>query len=145
MRFDNLNPFLSLKQWPLWKPVDRINSWKYRPTGQTLHSVRDSQFTCVVSHSSDCFCFSNSLLNENQLTGTIPDVLGDLDELTELYVWFSIWLFPLSLYWLSSSKNRGLGENQLTGSIPDIIGHLAKLSSLYVSRFQSCRGDAQSN
>ena len=52
--------------------------------------------------------------HEGGLTGTIPDVLGNLSNLTGLW----------------------LGGNELTGQIPDVLGNLAKLEWLSLSSNQ---------
>jgi len=53
-------------------------------------------------------------LHNNQLTGPIPEVIGQLTTLQYL----------------------NLGENQLTGSIPDVIGQLTDLQFLYLENNQ---------
>ena len=51
-------------------------------------------------------------LGNNQLSGNIPDEIGNLTNLYTLY----------------------LGDNQLSGNIPDEIGNLTNLQTLYLSR-----------
>ena len=77
-------------------------------------------------------------LDHNQLTGSIPDSLGNLANLTRLdldnnQLTGSI---PDSLGNLANLTYLDLDHNQLTGSIPDSLGNLANLESLDLDRNQ---------
>ena len=77
-------------------------------------------------------------LEENQLSGEIPPELGNLANLT--------WLFldgnelsgeiPPELGNLASLTVLWLGENQLSGEIPPELGNLANLTDLWLARNQ---------
>ena len=78
------------------------------------------------------------ILTSNQLTGSIPDSIGDLTSLRVLalnknQITGSI---PESIGNLGSLKSFYLMDNQLTGKIPDSIGNLTNLVQLYLSNNQ---------
>ncbi len=71
-------------------------------------------------------------LNNNQLSGSIPSELGNLLKLTNLQLAGNelTGSIPISLGNLSSLRTLYLNENALSGSIPNEIGNLSKLASL---------------
>ena len=77
-------------------------------------------------------------LSGNQLTGEIPPQLGQLTNLT------SLWLsgnqltgeIPNALGQLTNLTSLQLNENQLTGEIPNALGQLANLTSLQLNENQ---------
>ena len=97
-------------------------------------------------------------LNDNNLVGTLPAALGNLDQMYWLYLennWLSgsipaslgeltnltlLYLnqnqlsgsIPASLGDLASLEQLSLWENQLTGEIPEELGNLASLTHLYL-------------
>ena len=83
------------------------------------------------------FDVSSSSLDEgpeNQLTGSIPSQLGNLNNLT----WLSLssnqltGSIPSQLGNLNNLTWLSLSSNQLTGSIPSQLGNLTKLTSLWL-------------
>ena len=74
-------------------------------------------------------------LRRNQLTGIIPDSLGNLTELTELYLSNNqlTGQIPSVLGDLDSLIVLDLRGNQLTGTIPESLGNLTELTELYLS------------
>src|SRR3989338_3671666 len=96
--------------------------------------------TFVTIHSLLTLVFS--LLNNNQLSGAIPDSIAILVNLQHLYVFVIILSFISYIFSLSSSASffsllifffSQLNRNQLNGTIPDSIGNLANLTMLYVT------------
>ena len=77
-------------------------------------------------------------LNHNQLSGSIPDSLGDLTSLTELRLDHNQLSGPIpdSLGDLTSLERLELGNNALSGSIPDSLGDLTRLQELRLQRNQ---------
>jgi Leucine-rich repeat (LRR) protein len=77
-------------------------------------------------------------LDENQLTGEIPDSLGDLSQLQALGLDGNQLAgeIPDSLGELSQLQFLGLAGNQFTGSIPDSLGDLSQLQELWLQRNQ---------
>lgn len=77
-------------------------------------------------------------LTENQLTGTLPAVLGNLSRLRYLNVFQNrlTGQIPSQLGNLSNLQELNLGQNQFSGSIPPQIGNLSNLSyfSIYVNQ-----------
>ena len=71
-------------------------------------------------------------LVQNQLSGPIPDELGDLSNLTELYLGHNRLdaQIPPALGRLSNLIGLNLRENQLSGEIPSELGNLHNLESL---------------
>jgi hypothetical protein len=69
-------------------------------------------------------------LGSSQLTGSISSEIGQLTELTLLYVVVLTIPVPSSRFLLSD--NRQLFGNQLTGPIPSTIGQLKVLKQLYL-------------
>ena len=67
-------------------------------------------------------------LSNNQLTGSIPSVIGQLINLEELLV-ISRWRF-LKYRTHSLYLHRYLYSNQLTGSIPETFGQLVNLRGM---------------
>ena len=63
------------------------------------------------------------ILQNNKLTGTIPNLIGNLTNLGYLYVINKF----IKIIWLL----RYLNNNQLNGTIPNLIGNLTKLHVLY--------------
>ena len=65
-------------------------------------------------------------LASNQLTGTIPEAIGQLVNLQHLYV---DWVMKRG-FSSHSLSDRHLNRNKLTGTIPEVLGHLTDLQSL---------------
>lgn len=74
------------------------------------------------------------LLEDNQLSGSIPAELGSLSELTNLRLDNNqlIGSIPAELGDLSHLKWLRLEQNQLSGSIPGELGRLSELSFLFL-------------
>ena len=75
------------------------------------------------------------LLN-NELSGEIPEQLGDLTNLLYLYLYNNqlTGSIPVQLGSLTSLQRLYLHTNQLTGSIPAALGSLTNLQGLYLSQ-----------
>ena len=73
-------------------------------------------------------------LDSNQLTGTIPSSLGNLSELTSLFLHRNqlTGSLPSSLGGLSKLEVLSLGGNQFTGQIPSSLGGLSNLTGMYL-------------
>jgi Leucine-rich repeat (LRR) protein len=71
-------------------------------------------------------------LGGNQLSGSIPDSLGNLSNLQSLHLGFNelIGSIPDSIGNLSNLQNLDLYSNQLSGSIPDSLSNLSHLQYL---------------
>jgi hypothetical protein len=74
------------------------------------------------------------ILDFNQLTGTIPVELGNLTNLENLGLSMNqlTGTIPVELGYLTNLKVLGLGMNQLTGTIPTELGSLVNLQSLHL-------------
>ena len=75
---------------------------------------------------------------ENQLTGSIPSEIGNLTNLTELYL-FNNQLtgsIPPEIGNLTNLTSLWSESNQLTGSIPPEIGNVTNLEVLYLHQNQ---------
>ena len=68
----------------------------------------------------------------NELSGTIPSSLGNLTNLTYLYLYGNelSGTIPAELGNLANLTGLHLGSNQLTGTIPSSLGNLANLTGL---------------
>jgi hypothetical protein len=77
-------------------------------------------------------------LPSNQLTGPIPEELGNLTGLKSLYLYRNQLTGPIpgELGDLNSLLNLNLHYNNLTGSIPSELGNLANIEELYLYRNQ---------
>ncbi len=77
-------------------------------------------------------------LNSNQLTGSIPESIGNLTSLIDLSLSNNqlTGSIPESIGNLTSLTYLHFGRNQLTGSIPESIGNLTSLRSLYLDENQ---------
>ncbi len=75
-------------------------------------------------------------LNENGLTGPIPDALGNLGNLEALDLYFNGLTGPVPdvLGRLTNLRLLNLGGNGLTGPIPDVLGRLTNLDFLLLWR-----------
>jgi len=78
------------------------------------------------------------MLYLNQLTGPIPEVIGNLTDLTELYLHDNELTGPIpeEICRLNQLLCLYLADNELTGSIPDAIGQLTNLTTLYCGNNQ---------
>ena len=74
-------------------------------------------------------------LRGNQLTETIPNALAQLDSLQTLNLSYNqlTGTIPEALGQLDSLKTLHLDDNQLTGPIPEVLGNLNNLESLRLS------------
>lgn len=81
---------------------------------------------------------TNLSLNYNDLTGTIPPELGNLDNLTYLSLIGNVLTgsIPAELGNLSNISRIFLPENQLTGPIPAELSNLSTLTRLYLNNNQ---------
>ena len=77
---------------------------------------------------------SELYLVDNQLTGSIPSEIGNLTNLTRLYLSYNelTGSIPSEIWNLTNLTRLYLGYNQLTGSIPSEIGNLTNLEILYL-------------
>ncbi|KAF8377295.1 hypothetical protein HHK36_030670 [Tetracentron sinense] len=77
-------------------------------------------------------------LGINALTGTIPASLGNLSNLTTLYLYGNqlSGSIPRELGNLKSLIDLELGNNALTGTIPTSLGNLNSLTTLYIHHNQ---------
>ena len=72
-------------------------------------------------------------LGNNNLVGTLPDELGDLTELTTLYLWGNGLSGPIpDLRSLTSLTHLSLSQNELTGPVPTWLGTLTNMVALYM-------------
>ena len=73
-------------------------------------------------------------LVSNNLTGTIPNSIGNLSKLNTLDLSNNQLngLIPTTLFYLSNLNYLYLFKNQLSGSIPDNIGNLSQLRVIYI-------------
>jgi len=78
------------------------------------------------------------VLNNNQLTGSIPAGIGNLTQLTILNLSGNqlTGAVPAEIGNLTQVTNLTFGENQLTGSLPEEIGSLTQLTDLYLANNQ---------
>ena len=77
-------------------------------------------------------------LDQNQLTGAIPSELGNLSNLQKLYLYQNelTGAIPSELGDLSNLQELYLYQNQLTGAIPSELGDLSNLQKLYLYQNQ---------
>ncbi len=80
---------------------------------------------------------TNLALNNNALTGTIPDSLGNLTSLTSLALYSNALSGTIpDLSNLDRLTNIDISSNQLSGTIPASLGNLASLTSLHLNSNQ---------
>jgi Leucine-rich repeat (LRR) protein len=77
-------------------------------------------------------------LRYNQLTGSIPPEIGNLTNLSELRLYFNnlTGLIPPEIGNLTNLTELSLSSNEFTGSIPSEIGNLTNLTHLNLDRNQ---------
>ena len=77
-------------------------------------------------------------LSYNELTGPIPETLGHLEKLQDLNLSYNELTGPIpeTLGHLENLLSLGLSVNQLTGPIPETLGHLEKLEGLFLDSNQ---------
>ena len=78
---------------------------------------------------------TGELIDSTQLTGSIPPEIGNLTNLTHLYLnWNQLkGSIPSEIGNLTNLQELFLSDNQLTGSIPPEIGNLTNLEVLWLS------------
>lgn len=78
---------------------------------------------------------TNLNLGDNNISGSIPSELGNLSNLTNLDLGNNniSGAIPAEVGNLTNLTNLDLGGNDLTGSIPDELGNLSKLENLNIS------------
>ena len=111
-----------------------LMKWQLNQYQSTLHSLPPSMSLVLL--------FVDRNLGANQLSGTIPSIIGSLSNLQSLYEHY---LFPASTLSNHSSTlsklvdvlefvaNSDFQNNQLSGTIPSTIGSLTDLEFLYES------------
>ena len=113
--------------------------------------------TCYsIDNTTELYLFSNQLtgeipqeignltnltslyLNNNQLTGSVPPEIGNLINLTSLYLNYNqlTGSIPSEIGNLPNLTSMYLNNNQFTGSIPLEIGNLTNLTHLFLSSNQ---------
>ena len=77
-------------------------------------------------------------LNNNNLSGTIPTTLGDLELLQNLYLYENqlTGAIPTSIENITYLRQLKLNDNQLTGNIPSEIGNLLSLEKIMLHNNQ---------
>jgi Leucine-rich repeat (LRR) protein len=90
--------------------------------------------TCTAAGTS----VTKLLLSQNNLTGPIPQEIGDLVALTDLNFYFNrlSGAIPSSLGNLTNLVYLNLYLNQMSGAIPSSIGNLGSLVELYLNNNQ---------
>ena len=103
--------------------VDRIRLGNNNLTG-TLLDVDFSKLADLVV----------LFLNDNEISGTIPTVLGELSRIIQLDLGWNqlIGTIPTELGQLSTLQTLTLAGNELSGSIPAELGQLSNLTDLYL-------------
>ena len=96
----------------------------------SIHGVSAAK----INPEDEKFAVTSLRLAGNKLTGTIPEALGDLSELTvlELNRNFLSGQLPASLAKLKKLTKLSLGGNKLSGAIPVEFGDLSELEFLWL-------------
>ena len=106
---------------------------------ELLLNVNKVSKPCSVCHlfsiDIDCYIFFILILSYFKFTGSIPEDIGDLSLLVNLYLYetFVTGTIPSSVSKLENLVVLGLSNNLLEGSLPDDIGVLGKLEILDIS------------
>lgn len=104
-----------------------------RNTNWLRDDVPLSQWAGVFTNPQDRV--TSLFLSQNQLSGSIPETLGNLEKLETLSLWGNqlSGSIPASLGSLSNLETLSLSFNQLSGSIPASLGNLSNLKYLRLS------------
>jgi len=85
---------------------------------------------------SDAGCVDKLDLKENGLTGTLPDAIGDMADMTVLYMQYNDigGQIPANIGNLTNLEIIDLGDNDLEGEIPDAMSNMMRLKQLSLQR-----------
>ena len=119
-------------------PLDQLYGVTIDDEGRvTSLDLSDNQLTGTIPEALGQLNNLRALdLSDNQLTGTIPEALGQLDSLQTLNLARNALTgtIPEALGQLNNLRALDLSDNQLTGTIPEALGQLDSLQTLNLAR-----------
>ena len=114
-------------------------TWDLRQPMSQWFGVEVNEEGCVtcldLDGIADCNNNSNNTNSGNNLQGTLPLSIGDLKDLTALYLSNNSLInkFPSTIGYLLNLTALDISHNQLSGSIPPAIGNLNQLEFLWLN------------
>jgi len=113
----------------IYEATDGANwtvTWDLSQSLDTWHGVTLSDEGCVDELD----------LRENGLTGTLPDAVGDMSDMTVLYMHYNdiSGQIPANIGNLTNLEIIDLGDNNLEGEIPDEMSNMIRLKELSFPR-----------
>tara|TARA_B100001059_G_C17758845_1_gene541588 strand:+ start:419 stop:1111 length:693 start_codon:yes stop_codon:yes gene_type:complete len=112
-----------------WGVLDNVK--KTIPEWKSGENIINDKLDIRIDDNCNVTYFTSTNLTEGNIN--IPDIIGDLSELTGIYInENAIGEIPLSILKLDKLYELFLPGNKLTGNIPENIGDMKSLQEIYI-------------
>jgi len=126
--------------WDLTKPMANWDGIKLNDNGcvTSINLMGNNLSGSLPSELGDLEELTYMRLNNNSLTGSIPTTIGNLTKLKSLYLSYNqlSGQIPFEMIGMVSLRNLQLNDNKFTGELPETLGGLPLLTELSVKNNQ---------